>query len=102
MIFTTDLAKDHLRIEHSLEDDYIEALCSAVESHFQSYTNRTLYADEASLPVDEDSALVLNDAIRQGGLVLISWLYENREGAHGDDLPLPTRLLWDPYRWITV
>ncbi|MEW5248911.1 head-tail connector protein [Microbulbifer discodermiae] len=100
MIFDLAAAKQHLRIEHGDEDAYVTALCEAAEQQFNNYTGRVLYERQSNLAEAPENALNLSSDIEAGAWVLIGALYENRE--HGDGLPLPTKLLWDPYRWLAV
>lgn len=100
MIFDLALAKQHLLVEHSEDDGYITSLCVAAEQQFNDYTGRTLYAEGADLTGAPQNALTVTDSIQLGALVLVGALYENREGVAA--LPQPTRLLWDPYRWVRV
>lgn len=100
MIFDLALVKKHLIVEHDEDDDYITSLCVAAEQQFNAYTGRTLYADGTDLTNEPENALIVTESINIGAYVLIGYLYENREG--GTAMPLPTRLLWDAYRWLRV
>lgn len=103
MIFDLDLVKSHLRMESDYieEDAYLGVLCIAAEENFNTFANRTLVAAGTDMESAPENAIELNESIQLGGLVLIGWLYENREGG-GGKLPVPTRLLWNPYRWLAV
>lgn len=100
MIFDLELVKKHLIVEHDDDDAYIITLCVAAEQQFNQYTGRVLYAEGADLTEAEESALTVTENIQLGAMVLVGSLYENREG--GGAMPLPTRMLWDPYRWLHV
>ncbi|WP_445363175.1 head-tail connector protein [Microbulbifer sp. ANSA003] len=100
MIFDLALVKKHLIVEDTDDDEYIESLCLAAETAFNHYCNRTLYEFEADLSEAPENAVQLDKSIQLGGMVLVSSWYETRDG--GKKLPMPTRLLWDPYRWINV
>lgn len=100
MIFNLSLVKKHLIVEHTEDDAYIQSLCSAAEQAFNEYCSRTLLAADADLSEAPDDALQLTDSIQLGAMVLVGSWYETRDG--GKKLPMPTRLLWEPYRWINV
>nr|WP_277987261.1 head-tail connector protein [Microbulbifer salipaludis] len=94
------MVKKHLIVEHDDDDAYITSLCVAAEQQFNQYTGRVLYAEGADLSSEPDNAIALSESIQLGAMVLVGSLYENREG--GSQLPLPTRMLWNPYRWLHV
>ena len=100
MIFDLAAAKAHLRVDGNDEDELIVALCAAAEEQFNAYTGRILYAAGADLTDEPENALTVTESINIGAYVLIGYLYENREG--GDGMPAPTKLLWNPYRWLAV
>lgn len=100
MIFDLALVKKHLIVEHDDDDAYITSLCIAAEQQFNQYTGRTLYADGSDLSGAEENAITVSESIQLGAMVLVAALYENREG--GGSLPLPTQLLWNPFRWLHV
>ncbi len=103
MIFDLGLVKQHLRDPAAEEEEYIKSLCLAAEQTFNHHTGRRLYAADADLSEQPANAIALSEEIQQGALVLIAWLYGNREGeVSGNRLPLPTRLLWGPHRWPNV
>ncbi|MDP5211066.1 head-tail connector protein [Microbulbifer sp. 2205BS26-8] len=103
MIFSLDFLKQHLRDPPEEEDIYLTSLGVAAEQAFNHYTGRILYAREADLTDAPENALVVTEEIELGAAVLVAWLYENREGSvNGHQLPLPTRLLWNPHRWLAV
>lgn len=99
MIFDLELAKRHMRIDGGDDDAYITALCLASEAQFNNTTGRILFAAGADLSAEPLNAVSLDAAIELGGFVLVAWMYENREGG---ETPMPTRLLWDAYRWLGV
>ncbi|QFT53539.1 head-tail connector protein [Microbulbifer sp. THAF38] len=100
MIFDLALVKKQLIVDHSEEDEYIQSLCIAAEQAFNNYCSRTLFATDADLSGAPENAVLLTESIQLGAMVLVGSWYENREG--GRKLPMPTRLLWDPYRWLNV
>lgn len=103
-----DLAavKAHLRVEHADEDAKIQGYTDAAFSAFETWTNRTLLAVDAELPEPLGNALVITKAIEQGALLLIGHWYVNAEavviGTVPAELPLATRALWQPHRWMNI
>ncbi|WP_444942717.1 head-tail connector protein [Microbulbifer sp. ZKSA006] len=103
MIFSLDFIKQQLRDPPEEEDTYLQTLGIAAEQTFNNYTGRILYAADADLTEAEENAIAVTEEIELGAAVLVAWLYVNREGEDsGDQLPLPTRLLWNPHRWLNV
>ncbi|MFI2810146.1 head-tail connector protein [Microbulbifer sp. JSM ZJ756] len=100
MILDLALVKKHLIVEHGDDDVYLTSLCEAAEQQFNDYTGRVLYAEGADLSAAPENALEVTEAIQLGAAVLVAALYENREGLQA--LPTPTRMLWNPYRWLRV
>lgn len=100
-----DLAtvKEHLRVDGGDEDALIQGYLDAALSTFETFSNRTLLAPEAALPVPPGNALVMSKSIRQGVLLLVGHWYANREtaavGVTVADLPMGTQALWRPHRW---
>ncbi|WP_444933621.1 head-tail connector protein [Microbulbifer sp. JTAC008] len=103
MIFSLDLIRKQLRDPPEEEDTYLQSLGLAAEQAFNNYTGRTLYSADADLTEAEENAIAVTEEIELGAAVLVAWLYENRDGdVGGDRLPVPTRLLWNPHRWLNV
>ncbi|WP_299582082.1 head-tail connector protein [uncultured Microbulbifer sp.] len=103
MIFSLDFIKRHLREPPEEEDTYLTSLSVAAEQTFNSYTGLILYAADADLIEAPENAIAVTEEIELGAAVLVAWLYENREGdVSNDQLPVPTRLLWNPHRWLNV
>ena len=66
MIVTVDEVKAHLRIENDEEDDYLESLIRQAQSAAEDFIRE---------PVSEYSP----DAVRLACLLMISYIYENRD-----------------------
>ena len=66
MIVTVDEVKAHLRIESDEEDDYLESLIRQAQSAAEDFIRE---------PVSEYSP----DAVRLACLLMISYVYENRD-----------------------
>jgi len=104
-MITVELVKSHLRFDEdeSGEDIYLQHLIDSANSAFESFSNRTLLADDETLPDPVGNAILSNKTIEQGALLLIGHWYLNREsvvvGVTGTELPLTTNRLWSPFRW---
>jgi len=102
------LVKKHLRVEldETDQDDLIQGYTNAAISAFESWTNRTLVATDAELDGAAENAMVITKGIEQGALLLIGHWFNNREslviGASVAELPLATKALWQPHRWVNV
>ena len=102
------LVKKHLRVEldETDQDDLIQGYTDAAISAFESWTNRTLVATDAELDGAAENAMVITKGIEQGALLLIGHWFNNREssliGATVSELPLATKALWQPHRWVNV
>lgn len=101
-----ELVKTHLRVDHDDEDALLTAYTAAAVSAFEIWTNRTLIAADAQLPDPVGSALRITPAVQQGALLLIGSWYANREavvtGTIASEMPLATRALWSPFRWVNL
>ena len=98
--------KDHLRVEHKLEDAKIQGYTDAAISAFEVWTNRTLVAEDDPLPDPVGNAVKMNKSIEVGALMLIGHWYANPEavvvGPSSTDLPMATTALWMPHRWMNI
>lgn len=86
-------AKMHLKVDQSSEDDLIALHIAAAEEAIENYIGRTIPNKNLSTPNPPKS-------IKAAALLIISDLYENRDGATEIELkqnPAITRLL-NPYR----
>ena len=112
-----DLAiiKPHVRVEveDTDEDTLLETYATAAQRLVENRTGRTLYATEGEIPVDgvtgeptDTSALVLDDDLTTGMLLLIGHWYENREavviGSTATELPMAVEALISPYRHYQI
>jgi len=100
-VVTLDQAKQHLRVLHTREDTLIQGYIDAVSGEFEHYTERKLYPDQATLDADEGApeyTAVLDPVIIAGGLLLVGYLYNNRDR----DAPMPRAIerLWGSYRVV--
>tara|TARA_Y100001951_G_scaffold103734_1_gene113270 strand:+ start:10703 stop:11017 length:315 start_codon:yes stop_codon:yes gene_type:complete len=99
------LVKQHLRVDHDDDDPLIEAYIAGAVSAFESWTNRTLYA-EGGLPDPVGNAIALKPGISQGMFLLVGHWYANREsvatGTIATEVPLATASLWRPHRWVNL
>lgn len=98
--------KAHLRVDGPDEDALIQLYIDAAISAFEAWTNRQLIDPARALPDPADNALHPNAGIQQGALLLIGHWYANREsvvsGAITAEMPMSTRALWMPHRWVNV
>lgn len=85
-IITLSEAKEHLRVDHSIEDTLIQLYIDTAEEYIENYLNAP------SLPY--------NNSLRAAALLTVSDLYENRQGAGEKDVkenPAVMRLM-QPFR----
>lgn len=107
-LITLTLAKKHLRVESSDEDQEIELYLAAAEEAVSKYLDRAIYPIAADSPPgappsgDDGTAIEINAAITAAVLLLASHFYDNREGdasvVHDALLPRQVRALLAPYR----
>lgn len=101
-----DAVKSHLRVEHGDEDSKIQGYTDAAFSAFETWTNRTLIAVDDELPDPIGNAMVITKSIEQGALLLIGHWYAHAEtvvmGSTPAELPMATRALWQPHRWMNI
>ncbi|MBZ9943445.1 head-tail connector protein [Mesorhizobium sp. BR1-1-13] len=98
-----ELAKKHLRIDFSDDDDTVTLYLSAAETIITEYLDRLVYASDGTAPTGDDgTAMEITPAVTAAILLLLGDLYENREAdtdATGDAvLPKAVRALLAPYR----
>ncbi|KXU38866.1 hypothetical protein AXE65_11605 [Ventosimonas gracilis] len=99
--------KHHLRIDHDDEDALLTAYLNAAKSTFELWTARKLIMPPDTLP-DKDkitNELMINDAIKQGALLLIGHWYAHREAVSDRLLhttPYAVEALWLPYKYRRV
>ncbi|MCL3027822.1 head-tail connector protein, partial [Klebsiella pneumoniae] len=100
------VAKEHLRVRHSQDDQYIQGLITDAVEAFNARTNRTLLAPDDPLPDPVGNSIRMTGSIRRGALMLIAHWYSNREsaviGTITSELPMATQYLWEPYRWMNL
>lgn len=100
------LVKSHLRVDGTDEDTLIQAYTDAALSAFGTWSNRALLAVGAVLPDPVGNALIITKTIEMGALLLIGNWYSNREsvviGAAAAEVPMATKVLWAPYRWVNI
>ena len=94
------LVKQHLRVVHDDDNNYLHQLCQAAVVNFEQFTGRHLVpATTESAELAEYDCWLTAD-ITQGLLMRIGQWYENRE-LPGDKnlvaLPAATVDLWSPY-----
>lgn len=95
--------KAHLRVEHADEDAKIQGYIDAALSAFETWSNRKLVA---TLPDPVINELLLSKSIEQGAYLLVGSWYANAEavviGTIAGELPLGTKALWQPHRWVNI
>lgn len=105
MIALADV-KAHLRVDHADEDAKIQGYIDAAISTFEALTNRTLVAAADPLPDPLGNAMHITKSVEQGALMLVGHWYANVEsvavGVSAAELPMATRSLWLPHRWINI
>ncbi|MBG6243428.1 MAG: phage gp6-like head-tail connector protein [Candidatus Symbiopectobacterium sp. Dall1.0] len=101
MFINKELVKRHCKIEldDNSDDVLLENYIATAEQKTISHLNRNLYSK--SVPKNDPDGLVINAAIIQGMLLLVTSLYEHR-GAVADLEQLPHfsvfKFLVDDYR----
>ena len=97
------LVKSHLRVDGTDEDVLIQAYIDAAIGAFEAWTNRRLVE---ALPDPVENHLLITAPIQQGALLLIGHWYANREsvvaGVSVAEMPMATKSLWMPHRWVCV
>lgn len=105
-MITLAAAKAHLRVEHDDEDAKIQGYIDAALSTFEAWTNRTLVAASDPLPNPLGNAMHITKSVEQGALMLVGHWYANAEsvaaGITVAEMPMATRALWLPHRWINI
>jgi uncharacterized phage protein (predicted DNA packaging) len=90
-VFTLECVKEHLRIDHELEDALIAGYMEAAKDFAETFLGRQL---------DEFEALPAT--ILAGLLVHTAMLYESREGEFIQKNLPAVRLLYWPHRAVSV
>lgn len=107
MYLDIDLVKQHLRVDHSDEDQLIESLKDSAESYCVAYLNREVFADQQALEQAILDGKVLRYPIviqphhKQAMLLLIGDFYARREASANyvrSELPGPVEALLKPDR----
>lgn len=91
MVFDINTVKSHLRIEHTLEDVLIASYMDAAQDYAETFLGCKL-TDFETLPGTVLAGLLLHTAI----------LYESREGEFIEKNLRAVRLLYWPYRKVSV
>ena len=91
MAFNLEAVKDHLRVEHTLEDILISSYMTAAQDYAESFLGCKL-ADYETLPGTVLAGLLLHTAL----------LYESREGEFIEKNLRAVRLLYWPYRRVNL
>ncbi len=86
-----DIAKQHLRIEHSDEDSLLTYYMAAAKSYAETFIGRELTAEDLE-----------PGPILSGLLVHVAILYESREGEFIEKNLRAVKLLYWPYRKIAL
>ena len=91
MVFDITTVKSHLRIEHELEDALISGYMEAAQDYAETFLGCKL-ADFETLPGTILAGLLLHTAL----------LYESREGEFIEKNLKAVRLLYWPYRKVSI
>jgi uncharacterized phage protein (predicted DNA packaging) len=91
MVFDINTVKSHLRIEHELEDALISGYMEAAQDYAETFLGCKL-ADFETLPGMILAGLLLHTAL----------LYESREGEFIEKNLKAVRLLYWPYRKVSI
>ncbi|MBL5963959.1 phage gp6-like head-tail connector protein [Lelliottia amnigena] len=97
--------KSQLRLEpdYTEEDDYLTLIGEAAEAKTESYLNRRLYSQTATIPDSDPDGMYLTKDIRLGLLFLITHFYENRSTVSEVEMvemPLTYTWLVGPHRFF--
>ena len=82
MILTLDAVKEHLKIEHDEEDDYIESLIRQANAAAEDYCRVSFTANETSTGdfiAGESDENTTPEPVKLAVLLMVSSLYENRD-----------------------
>lgn len=94
-ITTLAEAKLHLRVDSSAEDSAIQIYLNGAEKSIENYLARSLYATSAG---DDETGLVMNDAVKSAILLQTAMIYENRNAKDSVEMPYVVKWILDPYR----
>ena len=92
---TIDEIKQHLNVDHDLDDDLIESYKVAAFEVCQKHIGKT-FSDE-----ETENTVPFTPAIKVGCLMYIGHLYTNREittDTQQTIIPMTIKSLWDVYR----
>ena len=92
---TLEEIKQHLNVDHDLDDDLIESYKVAVFEVCQKHIGKT-FGDK-----ETENTVPFTPAIKVGCLMYIGHLYSNREittDAPQTLIPMTVKSLWDVYR----
>lgn len=87
--------KRHCRIDETdqEEDALLEAYIQAAEQKVRTYLDRTLYRNLEDRPDSDPTGIVINPAITQAMLMLVSHFYEHRSTvSEVEMMPVPQSL----------
>lgn len=101
-IITLDTAKAHLRVETNDEDVLIQLYLNAARQSAEDYISRPIYANQnEQLFAEDESGVLVNDAIRAAVLLQLGTLYRDREATSEKpttELSLGAKHLLQPYK----
>jgi len=93
---TIDEVKQHLNIDHDLDDELLEAYKVATLEVCQKHIGKTFGEEET------EKTIPFTPAIKIGCLMYIAYLYTNREAvtdlANLKPAPMTISALWEVYR----
>lgn len=87
--------KQHLRIDHNLDDDLLEIYSTAALEAAENYIGKTWGETTTA------ETVAFTSGIKVGCLMFIGHLYANRESVSDVQLyevPMAVKSLWNPYR----
>ena len=82
MILTLDAVKEHLKIEHDEEDDYIESLIRQSSAAAEDFCRVSFTVNETGTEnfiTDESDENTAPEPVKLAVLLMVSSLYENRD-----------------------
>jgi uncharacterized phage protein (predicted DNA packaging) len=87
-LYTLAEVKQHLNVDFDDDDTLIQSYMDAAEGAVLQYCNASL------VPQGKEAIF------KTAAMIAVTDLYENRGGKEG--LPISSRLLINPYRWLRV
>ncbi|QGM80715.1 head-tail connector protein [Otariodibacter oris] len=91
--------KNHLRIDHDLDDELLEVLADSALEVAQNHIGKR-FADTTT-----EETVQFTQGIKVGCLMFIGHLYANREIVSDVQLyevPMAISALWNPYRELSI